>query len=706
MLQKATIVSVIAISIISQLVVGQTPSQFIHVDQFGYLPGAEKVAVLSDPQVGFNAALSYTPPATLEVRSLSSGQVVFTGLPVIWNDGNTHNYSGDRGWWFDFSAVVQPGDYYVIDPVRQERSASFRIADDVYTEVMKAAGRMFFYNRCNQEKKPPFADPKWTDNEAFLQDARCRSVQRPTDATLEKDMRGGWFDAGDYNKYVTFTYSTLHDLLSAFEENPGAFTDSWNIPESGNGIPDIIDEIKWELDWLIRMVNPDGTVHLKMGSRSYNDNAKYPPSVNTDTRYYAPTCTSAAIAVSSIFAHAALVFRAFGALTAYADNLTALAGKTWNFVYPFLVSGNLDENCDDGAVTSGDADWDKKKQKSNALTSAVYLLELTNLDTFNQYITSHLMDADCVSNNNWDNYNLNLEDALLRYTLLPQAIPAIGSSIKGSATTAVRNNYNYFFGFNTRDLYRAYVPSWCYHWGSNVPISTMAILNRVMAAYKLQPADSASYIRKAAEQLHFFHGVNPLGLEFLTNMYAYGGDRCTNEIYHTWFAHGSDWDNALTSRYGPPPGYMPGGPNASYAVNTNLRPPYGQPAQKSYLDFNTGWPDNSWEITEPAIYYQAAYIRFLAAYCGTPGGTGTGQTEKPNNSIRLYPNPSSGSVKLSGLSGENQINIFSQTGQLVRSFVTNNADAILDVTGLPPGIYILKLSTSKRLTALYNLVIN
>jgi hypothetical protein len=94
---------------VCQIVVGQETSRFIHVDQFGYLLNAEKVAVISDPQVGFNEALSYTPPATLEVRNTSTGQVVFTGSPVIWNNGITHNYSGDKGWWFDFSSLVQPG---------------------------------------------------------------------------------------------------------------------------------------------------------------------------------------------------------------------------------------------------------------------------------------------------------------------------------------------------------------------------------------------------------------------------------------------------------------------------------------------------------------------------------------------------------------------------------------------------------------------
>jgi len=666
-------------------------SPFIHVDQFGYLPSAEKVAVLSDPQVGFNADLSYIAPSVLEVRSMSSGTLVFSGAPVSWNNGRTHNYSGDKGWWFDFSSVTQPGYYCVVDPSRMAQSAPFYIGEGVYDRVMKAAGRMFFYNRCNQEKKPPYADPKWSDEEAFLQDARCRDVYHPNDPALERDMRGGWFDAGDFNKYVTFTYSTIHNLLSAYEENPQAFTDAWDIPESGNGIPDILDETCWELNWLFKMINDDGSVHIKMGSRSHSDNAHHPPSLNTDGRYYAPTCTSAAIAASSVLAHSAIVLKTFGQLDDYSARLRELAIRTWNYVLPFLESGNLEEDCDDTSVKSGDADWDQKTQKSNALTAAVYLLELTKEEPFNQYISNHIEDPDCISGSNWDSYNLNLEDALLRYVNLDLADAATASRIRGSALTAVTNNWNHYYGWNTLDLYRAYMPAWSYHWGSNIPMSTVAILNRVIAEYNLLPADSAGFVRKAAEQLHFFHGVNPLGLEFLTNMYQFGGDRCTNEIFHTWFADGSDWDNARTSRYGPPPGYMPGGPNASYTANKDLRPPYGQPPQKSYLDFNTGWPDNSWEITEPAIYYQAAYIRFLAYYCGNHSATGIGETVFNHPEICLYPNPASDRVTLSGLSGETRIEIFDLGGQKIRTFKTNKTDLVIDLAEIRTGIYLVRL---------------
>ncbi len=69
-------------------------------------------------------------------------------------------------------------------------------------------------------------------------------------------------------------------------------------------------------------------------------------------------------------------------------------------------------------------------------------------------------------------------------------------------------------------------------------------------------------------------------------------------------------DNALTSPKGPPPGYVTGGPNKDYSY-TQLSPPASQPPQKSYRDVNDGWPESSWEISEPAIYYNAAYILLL-----------------------------------------------------------------------------------------------
>ena len=112
--------------------------------------------------------------------------------------------------------------------------------------------------------------------------------------------------------------------------------------------------------------------------------------------------------------------------------------------------------------------------------------------------------------------------------------------------------------------------------------------------------------------------------------------RATNSVtrfFHSWYQKGSNWDAAGVSKYGPPPGYLTGGPNPGYdwdgccnnascggaannaiCTSTSLSPPKGQPAQKSYKDFNTAWPLDSWSVTEPSVGYQVAYIRLLSKF--------------------------------------------------------------------------------------------
>ncbi|GGN04695.1 hypothetical protein GCM10010967_44640 [Dyadobacter beijingensis] len=591
---------------------GAQVSQFIHVDQFGYAPAAEKVAVLSNPVQGYNAALSYTPPATLEVRNSVNHAVAFSGPVTVWNNGNTQANSGDQGWWFDFSALTAAGSYYVFDGVNNQRSAVFEIAPNPYGNVMLAAMKMFYYNRCNMAKAAPYAAGKWTDGNNFahpLQDANARYVYDQSNAALERELTGGWFDAGDYNKYVSFTHSPLHDLLYAYEENPAVFTDNFNIPESKNGIPDILDEVKWELDWLFKMTNADGSTHNKMGSRNYSENISSPPSVNVDGRYYGPVCTSASATIASVFSHASLVYAGIPALAAYAGQLEAKAASCFNYVLPFYNTSALQTNCDDGSIVSGDADVGTGPQRNMLLIAAIYLFERTGNAVYNQFVTNNYAGTDVMSSGFWGVDATELQDALLRYARLPNATPAVATAILNSAGSAVNNNWNDFFGWTNADLYRAFMPDWSYHWGSNMPKADYANVNRTMLKAGL--GNAAGLRRKAAEQIHYFHGINPQGIVYLSNMYGVGGDRCANEIYHTWFNDGTIYDNALTSPNGPAPGYVTGGPNADYTINTQS-PPYGQPRQKSYLDFNTGWPTNSWEITEPAIYYQAAYVRLLA----------------------------------------------------------------------------------------------
>lgn len=613
-MKSINLFTTVVLSLLFLSLTAQDVSPFIHVDQFGYRTADEKVAVLSDPINGYNGGLSYSPGPTIELRSAQTDAVIFSASPTAWNGGATHAQSGDRGWWFDFSAISIPGSYYIYDPTNNERSAEFDIQAKLYGPVIKAAMRMFYYNRCNFVKAEPYAENAWTDGMSFmndLQDGNCRYIFDQGNAALEKDLRGGWFDAGDYNKYVTFVNPTIHNLLWAFEENPDVFGDNWDLPESGNAIPDILDELKWELDWLLRMNNPDGSTHIKMGSKNHSENALAPPSANTDQRYYGPTCSAASIAVAGMFAHAAKVYSAYPSMSDFVTELENSAVNSWNYFLPFFDNDELETGCDDGSIVAGDADWTEEEQKEAAIVAAIHLFELTNGANYHNHITTYASTVEPLADGWWAGYKLALYDALLHYSTLSGANSSLSNDIRTSLSTAASNNWNDFFGFSNSDLYRAFMPDWSYHWGSNFPKSGFAVLNQLLVKYNINPSNAADYNRKALEQLHYFHGVNPNGLVYLSNMYPVGGDRCVNEIYHTWFNEGTDWDNALTSLYGPPPGYVSGGANSDFTVGT-ISPPSGQPDQKSYLDFNDGYPSNSWEISEPSQTYQAVYVRHLA----------------------------------------------------------------------------------------------
>ncbi len=683
---------------IFHLLPAQEPSPFIHVDQFGYLPEATKVAVLSDPMTGFNAAQSFTPSAQVEVRNANTDAVVLTVTPEAWNGGATHNQSGDRGWWVDFSEVTEPGRYYISDPNSGERSAEFEVDPAVYGHVMKAACRMFYYNRCNATKEAPFAESAWTDGVSFMnnqQDANCSYVYNPSNASLEKDLSGGWFDAGDYNKYVTFAEQAMHNLLWAYRENPQAFSDANNIPESGNGLPDIIDEIKWELDWLLKMNNTDGSTHIKMGSIDHGDNAAAPPSQNFDRRYYGPTCSSASIAIASMFAHAAFVLQDFPVLQDYADELQARAETAWDYVLPMLNADNLDEACDDGTIKAGDADWDSATQKEKAVAAAIYLYELTEDAEYLAYAETHYAETEPVGNNFWGPYKASLIDALLQLTTLPNVSTAVAENIQNSFQNDAQNNWNGFFGFNANDLYRSFMPSWSYHWGSNSIQASYANLNYQMVKYGLDEGEAEDYRLNMAGHLHYLHGINPLGIVYLSNMYNQGGDRCIDEIYHTWFADGTNWDNTQTSLYGPPPGYLVGGPNASFSVTT-ISPPAGQPEQKSYLDFNDGWPNNSWELSEPAIYYQAAYIRLLANFHDTNLDTDVAETETTVAALKVFPNPTTGKIQVQNLPANCHIEGTDALGRHLFSIKSDAPSATLDLSAYAKGVYFLNVYNAER----------
>ena len=585
--------------------------RYIMIDQFGYRPHDPKVAVLIDPKVGYNADDEFFPGKTYQVRRASDHEVVYSAPLTAFNDGKVQPSSGDRGYWFDFSSVTETGSFYLYDPNNRVRSHVFDIDAHVYRNVLKAAMRMFFYNRSGAAKSSPHADRRWIDAAAYLgpgQDGEARAVDRKDDPSTARDLRGGWFDAGDTNKYVNNASFTVHQLFSAYREAPDVWTDDFDIPESGNDIPDILDEIKWELEWLKRMQQDDGGVLIKVGTIDFNKVS--PPSRDRRPRYYAPVCSSSTISAAGVFAHAATVFATVPALAHEAPDYRRRAERAWQW----YQTNPKRTDCDSQEVKSGDDDRSLKTQAAEAVVAAVYLFSSTRDTRYRDYVDKNYRILRPFRDVGWTRYRPHQGGALLFYTTLSDIAPEVRTKIldhKRRDTTGKRSKQIYAAGLAT-DLYRAHVSNGTYHWGSNRVRANYGNSNLDLITYDLAGPKSAAYQARALGLLHYFHGVNPQGMVYLSNMHDYGAEVSASEIYHTWFAIGTPWWSSKKSAYGPAPGYLVGGPNARY--NGRLAPPANQPLQKSYRDWIGNWREKSWEITEPHIISQVAYIKLLSKF--------------------------------------------------------------------------------------------
>lgn len=594
-----------------------TTTVHIKLDQFGYLPSMRKVAILADPQAGWNAAEAYTPgtgAGQIQVRRWADDGVVLSVTAQAWNAGATHAQSGDRGWQADFSALTTPGSYYLFDTLNNVGSGRFEIGAGVYDAVLKQALRTFFYQRLNFAKVAPYADARWADGASYEranQDRYATSRWAKGVASTARDLSGGWADAGDTNKYTTFAQEAVLLLLDAYRMNPAVFGDAFGIPESGNGLPDLLDEVKFELEFLKRMQNASGTngLFLKVGLDTY-DGEVTPPSSDTRARYYLPECSSATLAGSAMLAAAAVVYKGIASQATYGADLLTRAEAAWTRAKTTTASFTTFETaCDDGDIKAGDADVDAAGQRSSALIAAIYLYEATGKAEYRSFVEANYHQVQPVSISWWGPYWGPLQVALLRYAGM--------SGVSATVSTAIRNQKaaqngtvsitDYSAG---TDLYRAHLADAEFNWGHNKTRSIAGAINLDFAQFGINPANATLYQEVAQQHLHWLHGANPLGLVMLTNMGAYGAESSVSEIFHNWFRDGSAWDSAKTSTYGPPPGYLPGGPNRTYTGS--VAGITSQPPQKAYKDWNALWPENSWEITEPAIYYQAAYIQLLA----------------------------------------------------------------------------------------------
>jgi hypothetical protein len=605
----------------------------IVVDQFGYLPDSEKIAVIRDPQTGFDSGTDFVPGSSYALVD-ASGTQVYKAAPTAWNGGAVHAQSGDKAYWFDFTTVTTEGTYYVLDIEKNQRSPQFRIATDVYKPVLKHALRTFFYQRVGQAKQPPYAEAAWADAASHvgaLQDHNARRYNAKSDVSTERDIWGGWYDAGDYNKYTSWTANYIVEMLQAYEENPVAFGDDFDIPESGNGVSDILDEARWGLEYLARLQSDDGSLLSVVGEASGS-----PPSSATGQTLYGPPNTSGTLAAAAAFAAGA---RTFAKVTAgdFATLATALGTRatkafTWAEANPAVTFKNNDSASGTAGLASGQQEVDAAGLNALRLKAAVHLFRLTGQASYSAIVDQLYTKTTFIGSTFVYPFEVDRQDMLLYYADTAGATASVRDEIRAKYKTGVATGGDNLPAHTTsKDPYLAYMKD--YVWGSNSTKSNQGNLFWAMVTHAIDPTQDATMKRLAERYIHYIHGVNPLGLVYLSNMASAGATRSVNEFYHTWFHDGSPlWDRVGVSTYGPAPGFLPGGPNPSYALDsccpsgcgspannakcsiTAVTPPLGQPAMKSYLDFNGDWPQDSWSVTENSCGYQIAYVRLLSKF--------------------------------------------------------------------------------------------
>ncbi|HRU39537.1 MAG TPA: glycoside hydrolase family 9 protein, partial [Candidatus Goldiibacteriota bacterium] len=232
-------------------------TDMIVVDQIGYRTTAEKYFMIKDPITGYDSAITYVPGASVQLRRTSDNAVMQTINLTAWNSGATDTtFSGDRVWQGNFTSFTTPGIYHIYDPTNNTVSYNFEIGDSVYNAALAASVKSYFYNRSNINITATHGGT-WTHALDHTQQLTARlydaSLGGDQGAGTARDITLGWFDAGDYRKYTSWMAPVIWDLAYAYEWYPTRFPDNTGIPESGNGVPDILDEIKYELDWMLKM---------------------------------------------------------------------------------------------------------------------------------------------------------------------------------------------------------------------------------------------------------------------------------------------------------------------------------------------------------------------------------------------------------------------------------------------------------------------
>lgn len=547
------------------------------VNQLGYVPAFEKLAVLRSKA---------TEPQGWELAD-ASGQVVAHGETAV---HGADAASGEQVHLIDFSSFKIPGDGYRLR-VGEVASHPFVIRADLYGQLRYDALAFFYHQRSGVEIRMPYAgEARWARPAGHLSDKQV-SCAPGAGCSYALDVSGGWYDAGDHGKYVVNGGISVWTLLALYERSQGlgraaAFADGrMKIPEAGNRVPDLLDEARFEVEWLLKMQVPEGQPRAGMAHHKVHDEAwtvlgMAPHEANV-RRWLHPPSTAATLNLAAVAAQASRIFREFD--PAFSRRCLQAAQRAFKaaLAQPKLFAS--------AKPTPGGGPYDDDDVRDEFYWAAAELLVTTGEPEYQQFLDRSplglrmpgaVTDADQLATLTWQHV------ATAGTISLALAPAGRLDPQRNKARAALQHTADALLEVRGREGYRIpFQPDadGKYPWGSN----SFLLDNAIVLALAHDFSGQSKYLAGVASAMDYLLGRNPIDQSYVTGY----GARPLRNPHHRFFAK-----QVRADLPEPPPGIVSGGPNSDlqdpYARGAGL---LGQPPQKCFLDHIESWSTN--EVT-------------------------------------------------------------------------------------------------------------
>ncbi|MEV6237659.1 glycoside hydrolase family 9 protein [Lentzea sp. NPDC051838] len=555
--------------------VNPNPTKKVQVDQVAYVPGLPKRATLVS---------TATTPQTWTLKN-SAGTTVSSGQTTPKGADAT---SGDSVHLIDFSSFDTAGTGYTLS-VGADSSFPFDISADPVKKLRYDSLAFFYHQRSGtpidaQYVGTTYARPAGHVNVAPNQGDNNVPCRADLACGYTLDVRGGWYDAGDHGKYVVNGGIAAWQLLNSYERasrigDASAYRDgSMAIPEKANGVPDLLDEARWEVDFLLKMQAPDGMAHHKMHDAAWTA-LPTRPELDDQPRRLSATSTAATLNLAAVAAQAARLWRSID--PAYSAKLLAAARKAYT-----AAKANPAKLADPNDNVGGGA-YDDKTVSDEFYWAASELYATTGDSAYRTDVTgSQHYKAASLSRAgfHWGG-TAPLGDITL--ALAPNGLPAADlTAIKAKFATVADQHLTAMAQMGYATPYDNSTDG--YVWGSNSGV----LNNAQVLALAHDFTGAAKYRDGVFEALHYLLGRNPLSTSYVAGY----GDQAVQNVHHRFWAKQNDPTLPIA-----PPGSISGGPNSALQDPVVQRLLVGCPQQKCWVD-----DIGAYSVNEVAVNWNSA----------------------------------------------------------------------------------------------------